>query len=631
MSKAAELSSARNHDHFVAVEDPLRRIHRVVGWTTLVTPLGKVAPSFRGSSVLLRRATLWLLVLGSLGMAFGPALGRSLQHAANPLHINDDARQQVWPFLRDFCPGYLVEDYTTDYYLAWFPLGARAAYHTVARAIDPRIFTKVIPYLVFLVVAGFAGRSAYHLGGIGATWGSWAILLSGSALFDRLIGGLPRGFGPMVASMTIYGLVAGRPGVLVAAGLIGAALYPPSAVAAGISLACYLLLLPKSLRGRSAEWSLRRRLTWVAVAGLTMVALVAPVALRTSEFGRFLSLGDAVEYPEAGPGGRYVVSDRADYPLGSALRDVLTRSIEGDPDEAWFTGASERFADAGPFVLGALILLTLIAALAVPDARRAVLRVAMLVPISLGGYLVAAWLTPFLYLPQRHLVYVLPVFCAVIIPGGAALAVSRLAGRPYRWLGAVAVTCLLVGLWGSRGPAETGYSLQVPDLALYRVLDQLPPDSLIAGWPGGLTDFVPYVSGLPVLVSFETHQAFHSEYVEVMRHRMQALIDVHFASDLQPAAVLRDEFGVSHLLIDTRRIGTVPRSMEPFTTEIARRSEGWQGPPEDLVLALARAAIWEEAPYALIDLDRLLGPPTGLSVRRAPSREAPRTQGCGLS
>lgn len=77
---------------------------------------------------------------------------------------------------------------------------------------------------------------------------------------------------------------------------------------------------------------------------------------------------------------------------------------------------------------------------------------------------------------------------------------------------------------------------------------------------------------------------------------MQALIDVHFAGDLRPAGVLRDEFGVSHLLIDTRRIGAIPRSMEPFATEIARRSEGWDGPPEDLVLALTGGTTWEEGP-----------------------------------
>jgi hypothetical protein len=601
-----------------------------------VTTLAKAAPPSGRGSGFVPWALLWLLVLGSLGVAFGPALGRSLQHAANPLHINDDARQQVWPFLRDHCPGYLVDDYTTDYYLAWFPLGARAAYHTLARAIDPRVFTKVIPYLVFLVVAGFVGISAYRLGGIWATWGSWAILLSGSALFDRLIGGLPRGFGPLVASMTVYGLVAGRPGILVAAGLIGAAVYPPSAVAAGVSLACLLLLLPKNLRERSSEWGLRRRLLWVAVAGLAMVALVAPVAQRTSEFGRFLSLRDAVEYPEAGPEGRYVISDRADYPLGSALRDVLTRSIAGEPGEGWFAGSSERFSKAAPFVLGAVFLLMLFGGLVDVEPRSEVFRVAMLVPISLGGYLVAAWLTPFLYLPQRHLVYVLPILCAVVVPGGGALAASRIFGRGYRGFGPVVVTCILVGLWGSRGPAETGYSLQVPDLQLYRVLDTLPPDSLIAGWPGGLTDLVPYVSALPVLVSFEAHQAFHSEYVEVMRHRMQALIDVHFARDLQPAAVLHDEFGVSHLLIDTRRIGAIPRAMEPFATEIARRSEGWHGPPEELVLALARAAIWEEGPYALIDLDRLSGSTErGLIGKpleeRKPLRETPRTQGCGLT
>src|SRR4029450_5452837 len=109
-------------------------------------------------------------------------------------------------------------------------------------------------------------------------------------------------------------------------------------------------------------------------------------------------------------------------------------------------------------------------------------------------------------------------------------------------------------------------------------------------------------------VTFETHQAFHENFVQEMRRRMSALIDAYFAHDQMPLRRLRDEFGVTHLLLDVRHRSAPPaRYFAPFDAWVASaRARG--APPAWLVARLDAATVFTDGPYVVVDLARLDSP-----------------------
>jgi hypothetical protein len=90
-----------------------------------------------------------------------------------------------------------------------------------------------------------------------------------------------------------------------------------------------------------------------------------------------------------------------------------------------------------------------------------------------------------------------------------------------------------------------------------------------------------------------------------MRRRMQALIDAYFANDAVPLRRLREEFGVTHLLVDREHYGRhPPRYFEPFDAMIAAAIGKLRAEPETLRQAPA-AEVFEAGSFLLLDLSRV--------------------------
>ncbi len=204
-----------------------------------------------------------------------------------------------------------------------------------------------------------------------------------------------------------------------------------------------------------------------------------------------------------------------------------------------------------------------------PEARRA----AVLPAAALALYFVAGQAFPYLYFPERYLGYPLPVALAVLLPAGTralieeaarAIGGSWLPAHMRGWLGAAGVL-ILAAVVGGRSTGVEGLSVRVdPEEPVYTAIAGLPGDALIAGWPRGIIDNVPYLLRRRVLVSFETHQPQYAGYVLSMRRRAQAVFAAYFATTLEPILELRDRHGVTHLLIDHRALERPPRYFAPF-------------------------------------------------------------------
>ena len=87
---------------------------------------------------------------------------------------------------------------------------------------------------------------------------------------------------------------------------------------------------------------------------------------------------------------------------------------------------------------------------------------------------------------------------------------------------------------------------------------------------------------------------------------MRALVDALFATDTAPLVRLRDDWGVTHLIVDLRHYGTSPPTyFEPFDdlvrAAVARgRESGFEVPRQR-----KSAAVFSEDAVAVLDLRRI--------------------------
>jgi hypothetical protein len=176
----------------------------------------------------------------------------------------------------------------------------------------------------------------------------------------------------------------------------------------------------------------------------------------------------------------------------------------------------------------------------------------------------------------------------------------------------VAGYLLAVGARGARRPTEAGFTVVVAPagMPLYRLIESLPADVMIAGWPDprnerAVVDNVPYMSARRVLLSGETHQAFHEAYVVEMRVRMRTLIDAYFAADLEPLRALRDRLGVTHLVIDRGHYENPPTYFRPFDQWTAQAFSAGRARGFEVRRRIAQAQVFDDGTLAVLDLSRL--------------------------
>ncbi|MGI9432846.1 MAG: hypothetical protein ACR2PQ_11565, partial [Myxococcota bacterium] len=104
---------------------------------------------------------------------------------------------------------------------------------------------------------------------------------------------------------------------------------------------------------------------------------------------------------------------------------------------------------------------------------------------------------------------------------------------------------------------------------LLKAVGETPRDALIAGWPNGPIQEVTLTQRRVAFITWESHQAFHAGFMDTMRIRMRALIDAYFAVTAEPVERLRDEHGVTHLIVEPSQLSDrSPTYFSPFHHDI---------------------------------------------------------------
>lgn len=558
---------------------------------------------------------------------YGPALYAHMQRSADPLQFNDDARVHVYPFEKYHDRALFPADYLGDYAMAAEGVGFRAMYMIAGALFGALAFSKVLPYLLLGVIVAALAKGASKWGKVAAPFFAVALVLSSDAFFERMVGGLPRTFGFVIAATGAAALVHGRMRVLALVTCLGAAFYPAAAMPCGMALALVALAYRREDRGDLADASFKRRLALVAGTGLLAAVLLLPTWASLRKYGSYIREKDVATYPEAGPGGRFYGGDRPPYPgLFDDARSEIRRTLLGG-GERWasilpgpgraptFTKVREQaaFWIAGFAVLGFLRMVLR------DDGARRLLAYGIAAGV---GHVAAGMVAPWLYLPQRYAVFPIPVLLCLMLPAAGSaipLFVGRRGDRPLlrsAFVLCTAAACLF--FVGGRGSETVGLTIRVdPKAKLLPFIATLPKDALLAGWPQTM-DNVPYVSRRQALVTMECHVAFNVGYVLEMRRRVRAIVDAYFAHDRAPLLALRDGFHVTHLVVDTRHFATAPTYFKPFDRPVrdawaAGKKAGFEVPR-----LVAELAVFKDGPFAVLDLAKLAAAPPPADPPAAP-------------
>lgn len=552
----------------------------------------------------------------SLTIIYGHQLYRHIFRAIDPYTFSDDARIYI-PSISKLSSHQLSQnDYVANYILkVIIPFGYSETYRFFTFLETPEVVSKFLPYVLWVLVLIAMGISSWKIGMGSTCWATLAFTIGPQLFFDRMMGGVPRSFGFPLTALSIYFIVSGRVSYLALTTVLSAFFYPAAGVCIGISLAVLSVLGP-NLRGDLSLWSLKRRIILLFLVGINSCLLVFPQFLNSNLYGERVTPSNILEFPEAGPGGRYGGSDRPPFPgyIQSAKKIInsvfVARSMQFYSNAKTLREVKANTKDKQKIFqyITLISILTILIFLIKNQISNKVIYIRVLIFLlaSIFCYQLSIFVFPYFYLPQRYILYSLPLVLILLIPA-SFYELSRvfLKSRMLQQTLVFAISGTVLFVFGGLFDPTAGYmSIKKDARGLYRFLEGVSAESTVAGWPKGAINNVEYLSKKPVLLTYETHQAFNRDYIIEMRARMNALVSALYATDLLPIKLLRDNFSVRYLIVEDRFYqGSAPKYFEPFNAMILDQFEKAKG--NFIVNELKSHAVFSGNGVYVLDLQTL--------------------------
>lgn len=563
-----------------------------------------------------QRLLPWLLMLTFWTLSYGATVYGSALGALDPELMSDDVRIVHIHFFNWMDPSLFANDILGKYHSDGTGELFRALFYVAAKLWDPYTFTKLPPYLLYAVTLLGLAVAAHRLGGRTAAFIVVTLCLGASMMLGRMVGLLPRAFAYPILAWMAVALTHGRVRLLACLTVIGAGLYPVLTVIGGLALAVVLLLQPAEDRGEAANWKLKKRLLWVAGTALAGALVMLPFTLRMAQYGETITPALIADYPEAGPGGRQDSVTRPPFaPLSKSWAATAKQSVlASGPRLVPLAGeAVENDSELRETLFDWLTFGTVMGCALLGLGRNRAMRGLAVLALAIGvGYLLANAVTPRLVVPPRYTLYGVPIVTVLALSAAPSGLMSVLPKTSRIWsylrgYGAFALGALLLALVGGKGAVNVGlrrYNTH-SDRPLLSAVADLPPSSLIAGWPEGILETLPILSRRTPFLTRELHVPYHTSMTLQMRDRMKALILAYYATDVAPLRRLRDEFGVTHLLVEPSRYVKPSRYFAPFRPDITRAFQ--QGSERGFAVDRLRdsAAIYGDGKYYVLELSRL--------------------------
>jgi hypothetical protein len=422
----------------------------------------------------------------------------------------------------------------------------------------------------------------------------------------------------------LFALERDQPRTLGLTAILGALLYPIVAAVAGLCLFGWMTLPLYSRQGVVARWSLPRRLITLGLVGFITASALVPMVIGGSAYGRRMVAADIVQYPEAGPGGNLRDYDQLPYQLfGKEWLSYYLGPMysHGDAIVPWLNVHKnlDRVSLLAILALGGVIILLIVLAglrLALQSDNRAVALRMIGFFFAAAVMHVIAWLAaPYMYIPTRYFMFSLPFIVTLLFPWSIQLLIGRLgplkASPTFRDMVLLAIAAAYLILFGGRGNVDFEKATIVANSTrpLMNAIAALPKNIVVAGWPFGEMKNIEYITRRNAFLTAELHEIHYLKYVQDMHQRMDAVFDAYFSTDPAPLRRLRDEFGVTHFIVESRHFTDPNKPPEYFAPWGARVVPRLQAIRDNAYLmnktVQEQSAIFNRNGFILLDLARL--------------------------
>lgn len=469
----------------------------------------------------------------------------------NPHWSTDDALQQVFPFHAVNHPEIFKGDLITDVMLGYLaPLHYAIGYGITWLCGDALMTAHYMMLLQIVLAVGFLFLAVRYVAGSAPAFFAVLWFFHTRHVIQRMTGGLPRGWAPMLFTGFLYLLLSGRHKSLLILILAGCLLNPPAVflVAATYGLFLLIQVLRESSR---AEYLPHFRHLVMCAPVFAVVTLY--VTHRPESVGHLHTYAEAAAMPEfSRNGGRFSY-----IPFVPALDEMRSYA------ERTFFG---KFNKPTPF--WRQFTLPIAAALALLCAAIGLWRKRPTVPLvawcflacSISVYLVARWLAFALYVPDRHINIPFAIFWIFALTVGVWKALDLGPTRsPLRRSALSVLGLFLVGFI-----VYSGSELNLSSPANFNWKDtkrgpwtlwlkkNTPETALIAGFPTFI-DPVQLFGMRKGYATIETWHPFYSGYNEEMKRRLAISLRAHYAKDLQSLVDILTPENVDYFIFERQR------------------------------------------------------------------------------
>lgn len=558
--------------------------------------------TIRGSKLTEPQVYLWFILSLLVGGAYS---GLVLQEAfAQPLVIQDDARQHVFWMQRFLDPNLFPEDPIADYFQAIAPLGYTAFYRFFAfLGISPILVSKLSPPVLNLITMGYGFAASLRLLPIPTAAFCSSVLLGQSLGMTRaIVSGTPRAFlYPLLAAFLYYLLTESLWPCLIAIALQGL-FYPATALVMVGTLVLGLVTWGDGRIRVSREWSRWR----LAIAGLGVASLVLwPFRAKTAVYGPVITAAEARQLPEFLPNGRsrfFYDDNLAKFWLrgrgGIQLAGALTPVTNGVGFLLLFLPRMScrfplmKFLKPNIHWLGRLVL------------------------ASFGLFFMAHAVLFKLHLPSRYTEHSLRLVFSLTAGLGLVILLDGLwrwagLGRPilWRWLVTLGLTIAIgVALLGypqfvDRFPV-TSYRVGRAS-ALYEFLQTQPRETLTASLAGEINN-LPTFAKRSILVGGEYSIPYHWGYYGPLRQRTLNLITAQYTTDPKVLQRFIQDYGVDLWLLDDQAFDLNAleqngwlRQYQPATAQAIATLH--QGKTPTLQGAIPNCTVFQDQSFQVLD------------------------------
>ncbi len=485
----------------------------------------------------------------------------------DPMLQPDDARTALFPFHRYDKGAPLADDPIANEMLEYQPYAYRLLFRFTVPFVGLLMATKIVQALLFVVIA-FGGLvlATSRRAGLGAGLLFTFLFLHDISVQERVLGGLPRGFGFPVCALWLASALAGRTWVRQAAAVIAALTYPTGLA---MVLGAEGVYAVRAL-GRPGWATLLRRLRRFGLLTAACVALLMPAVLfGMSDGGPIHTLEEAQAEPAFGKSGRLRVLpfDEPSKAFGEALLETF-RPLGTSPTPDFKAGVEAHEAEI-EVVLVALLLGLALLRFSAPTTPVLAFLISSLVLYALSrGFAFK------LYSPERYYSIGMRVVGLGLAAGTLGFLAPRLALRfrqPLRALvAAAAIGLAWLGLGNGVREPQMGYDIDYRrDARLWDFIRTMPLDTRIATHllDG---DSIPLFGMRANNGGFETLQPWLTKSWARQKGRAEETFRALYATRREDVLAYTKKYRVTHLMLNEGRYRddfvARSRSVEPLSS-----------------------------------------------------------------